>query len=557
MLLRYLYNINGCCCSISLKKADMINSDKISSQFREKIKNSVPSDFDLTQIGRIDLKEAEKIAREEVIFLKEEDLIEGLEEFELIPLKEAAIGEKILPEREEKIVPETIEDEVAEDIDENILVFDSVHDAEISEINISGDGSADGAVPVIQQSDLKQEHEDLPGATSVAKVPVPVQEISAVNSPGIAIESKPADSTLAIESVKIESGLSEAETVINVNDTYHQIPDIAEIDEVFQDEFLPDKYTDITKKSNVTFIDDRHISKDRDFSITAEEDQLTTRLSKMIDITKGKSAIVEPDANLFDNRYTLEIQKTYDYDDETLYEEKFLTDSDFDFIDNSIIKEDFIQYIQEIDEYYSTESRYTQSEISEIMGFEHEEKRLFEEMLFGEYFKDIDIDSEIEFINPGLDFYTRNVSDTRETIYLLDDPASLKDDERHSIEADISSDSAIIFEESVRDIESMLGEAPERVIIEKEYPAKKKALPVIDEAEPVIFEDITDKVIILDDINNINEFMETLPEKKEDLTRLLAYLDGLFEKLPEETVRKFAESEYYDLYVKVLKDMGV
>lgn len=557
MLLRYLYNINGCCCSISLKKADMINSDKISSQFREKIKNSVPSDFDLTQIGRIDLKEAEKIAREEVIFLKEEDLIEGLEEFELIPLKEAAIGEKILPEREEKIVPETIEDEVAEDIDENILVFDSVHDAEISEINISGDGSADGAVPVIQQSDLKQEHEDLPSATSVAKVPVPVQEISAVNSPGIAIESKPADSTLAIESVKIESGLSEAETVINVNDTYHQIPDIAEIDEVFQDEFLPDKYTDITKKSNVTFIDDRHISKDRDFSITAEEDQLTTRLSKMIDITKGKSAIVEPDANLFDNRYTLEIQKTYDYDDETLYEEKFLTDSDFDFIDNSIIKEDFIQYIQEIDEYYSTESRYTQSEISEIMGFEHEEKRLFEEMLFGEYFKDIDIDSEIEFINPGLDFYTRNVSDTRETIYLLDDPASLKDDERHSIEADISSDSAIIFEESVRDIESMLGEAPERVIIEKEYPAKKKALPVIDEAEPVIFEDITDKVIILDDINNINEFMETLPEKKEDLTRLLAYLDGLFEKLPEETVRKFAESEYYDLYVKVLKDMGV
>ena len=557
MLLRYLYNINGCCCSISLKKADMINSDKISSQFREKIKNSVPSDFDLTQIGRIDLKEAEKIAREEVIFLKEEDLIEGLEEFELIPLKEAAIGEKILPEREEKIVPETIEDEVAEDIDENILVFDSVHDAEISEINISGDGSADGAVPVIQQSDLKQEHEDLPGATSVAKVPVPVQEISAVNSPGIAIESKPADSTLAIESVKIESGLSEAETVINVNDTYHQIPDIAEIDEVFQDEFLPDKYTDITKKSNVTFIDDRHISKDRDFSITAEEDQLTTRLSKMIDITKGKSAIVEPDANLFDNRYTLEIQKTYDYDDETLYEEKFLTDSDFDFIDNSIIKEDFIQYIQEIDEYYSTESRYTQSEISEIMGFEHEEKRLFEEMLFGEYFKNIDIDSEIEFINPGLDFYTRNVSDTRETIYLLDDPASLKDDERHSIEADISSDSAIIFEESVRDIESMLGEAPERVIIEKEYPAKKKALPVIDEAEPVIFEDITDKVIILDDINNINEFMETLPEKKEDLTRLLAYLDGLFEKLPEETVRKFAESEYYDLYVKVLKDMGV
>jgi hypothetical protein len=51
--------------------------------------------------------------------------------------------------------------------------------------------------------------------------------------------------------------------------------------------------------------------------------------------------------------------------------------------------------------------------------------------------------------------------------------------------------------------------------------------------------------------------METIPGKKEDLTRLLAYLDGLFEKLPEEAVRKFAESEYFDLYVKVLKDMGL
>jgi hypothetical protein len=102
----------------------------------------------------------------------------------------------------------------------------------------------------------------------------------------------------------------------------------------------------------------------------------------------------------------------------------------------------------------------------------------------------------------------------------------------------------------------MLGEVPERVV-EKKYPGERKVSPVIDEAEPVIFEDITDRVIILDDINNVNEFMETIPGKKEDLTRLLAYLDGLFEKLPEEAVRKFAESEYFDLYVKVLKDMGL
>ena len=55
----------------------------------------------------------------------------------------------------------------------------------------------------------------------------------------------------------------------------------------------------------------------------------------------------------------------------------------------------------------------------------------------------------------------------------------------------------------------------------------------------------------------MNDFIVTKPDKKEDLTKLLAYLDGLFEKLPEETLRKFAESEYFDLYAKVLKDMGI
>jgi hypothetical protein len=537
----------------------MINSDKISNQFREKIKNSVPSDFDLAQIGKIDLKEAEKIAREEVIFLKEEDLIEGLEDFELIPLKEDAIAEEPrpqkFPERAKKIVPETGEDEVVEDIDENIPVFDTVQDSEISEINISGEGLTDSAIPDKLEKEHEQKTEDLPEVELLEEVPEPVQDISIVDLSEAAIESKPADSTRTTESEKIESGLPDAGTVGNVNDAYHQIADITEIDEIFEDEILPDKYDNITKKSNVNFIDDGYISKDRDLSITAEEDLLTTRLSDMIDITRGKSAIVEPNADLFDNRYTLEIQKTGDYDDEKL-EEKFLTDSDFDFIDNSIIKEDFVQYIQKIDDYYSTESGHTQSEISKIMGLEHEEKEFFDDILFGKYFKDIDIDSKIEFINPGFDFYTRNVSDTTEAIYLLDDPASLKDDERHSIEADISSDSAIIFEESIRDIESMLGEVPERVV-EKKYPGERKVSPVIDEAEPVIFEDITDRVIILDDINNVNEFMETIPGKKEDLTRLLAYLDGLFEKLPEEAVRKFAESEYFDLYVKVLKDMGL
>lgn len=540
----------------------MIDSTKISSEFKEKIRNSVPSDFDLTQIGRIDLREAEKIASEEVIFLKEEDLIEGLEDFELIPLKEnnARIEQTRdagFTEIKTGIKPLSEKEPDVESIDDDVLVFDEIHYGK----DIAGEKKSDVLVTDLVPETETGQPDTIKTTAAPAETEIesfPAQDIieTAVELPsefemsGDYAEQKISSQAAQQTPEKIESSQETGEK-------YNQMPDVGEIDEVFEDEFLPEKYSDITRKANVSFIDDRHVSKERDFSITAEDDQLTSRLSKMIDITKGKPKIIESDTGLFDNRYALEDQKTYDYEDETLYEEKFLTDTDFDFIDNSIIKEDFIQYIQEIDEYYSSETKYSQSEIAEIMGFARDEDKFFEEILFGDYFKDIDVDSELEFINPGLDFYSRSVSDQKDLIYLLDDPESLKDDERYSIEADISSGSAIVFEESIKDIESMLGEAPARLIVEKEYVQARKPIKESVETEPVIFEDITDKVIILDDLDNMNEFMETIPDKKEDLTRLLAYLDGLFEKLPEETVRKFADSEYFDLYVKVLKDMGV
>ncbi len=37
----------------------------------------------------------------------------------------------------------------------------------------------------------------------------------------------------------------------------------------------------------------------------------------------------------------------------------------------------------------------------------------------------------------------------------------------------------------------------------------------------------------------------------------LKYLDGLFEKLPEDVVRNFADSEYFDMYVNVLNEIGI
>ncbi len=44
---------------------------------------------------------------------------------------------------------------------------------------------------------------------------------------------------------------------------------------------------------------------------------------------------------------------------------------------------------------------------------------------------------------------------------------------------------------------------------------------------------------------------------KEELKKVLGYLDNLLENLPEDKIKEFAKSEYYDLYVKILNKLGI
>jgi hypothetical protein len=54
-----------------------------------------------------------------------------------------------------------------------------------------------------------------------------------------------------------------------------------------------------------------------------------------------------------------------------------------------------------------------------------------------------------------------------------------------------------------------------------------------------------------------------LPDKaeasvpKDDLRKMISYLDQLFDKLPEDTVREFSRSEYFDLYKKIMEDLNL
>jgi len=116
----------------------------------------------------------------------------------------------------------------------------------------------------------------------------------------------------------------------------------------------------------------------------------------------------------------------------------------------------------------------------------------------------------------------------------------LADEEIADIESDISADRALIIEERVDDIRQELS----------------AARLAEDRTKPKPVEDITSRIVILEDEESVHAALSGIDvSKKEDMKRLLHYLDGLFEKLPEDTVKRFAESEYFDLYVSVMNDL--
>ena len=44
---------------------------------------------------------------------------------------------------------------------------------------------------------------------------------------------------------------------------------------------------------------------------------------------------------------------------------------------------------------------------------------------------------------------------------------------------------------------------------------------------------------------------------KTELRKMISYLDQLFDRLPDETVREFSKSEYFDLYKKIMSDLDI
>ncbi len=565
-----------------------INST-LSEKIKEKAGHKIPADFDFSTIGKIDLHEAEKIANEEIIFLSEDDLIDGLEDFELIPvrdlekkvtIKDESIRQKVVPESKDSEMPPA-----EEAISEDVLFEDFTLD--------NSDIYETPAETPVSENEIQQEKHEIKETaepaleTGETKEPVIVEAESELNTTDETEEFMIADDSDVIEldldemmavkgfrdEIKDESEILKQR--IDEQDFDSRFDDIIKSEKIDEEyEFIPGIYNEHNIGSNTKFIDDSHVEKkSRDYIPVFESDPLTENLVRMVEVSDGKLVLLDEVAGPQERiEYILDDSRTYDAESLALLfkEERFMDDTDFDFIDNAIVRDDYTVYIQEIDEYLRSREALSGIEVYEILGLLPEEIEDIDEKLFGDYYKNFDEEYELEFISSDLSFFDRGFVKKKNLSYLISDEFSFFEDEKRSIEDDITSESAIIFEEDVADIKTLLessGFKTYRETPDDEIPEILEIREIIEPdeeimiAEPLEHElqeviDITDRIIILEDKEEIERITSEFPEKREDLAKLLSYLDGLLEKLPEEVIRKFAESEYFELYSKVLKEIG-
>jgi len=529
----------------------------LTEDFKEKIKEKIPEKFDLSIIGKIDLAEAEIIAGEEVIFLTESDLIEGLEDFELVPIKNYKDISSIA--NPNKTDNSKLIDEVT-DVDEKIVFNNSANSKtleDISKIIKPIDNSLNSPKQAIENSILDFKKNDSNAENTEVDLQISTEIITESN--------EILDLAETIE-LKIDQELSEELPIakklfkvkINEETLDAQLSSILNIESIYKtDDKIPDKFSEIFPNKKCRFIDDQFLlKKESEDTVSYNEDPLTERLVKMIEVSDGKLELLEISSDDSEHfNYILEDYTLYNSEkfDNVFKEEVFYTDSDFEFIDNAIIRDDFTKYIHEIDDYFESEESHVQSEISEILGLIPDENDYIEGKLFGDYYKKFDLDNEIDFIKPEIDFFRSNYTGIKNLNYFTEDENSLSEMDRKSIEEDISSPNGIVFEENISEIKDILN---------RDFHIDSAMIENIKSAEIDLkvkeeIQNITDKIVILEDREKLMELAAEFPEKHDNLIRLLSYLDGLFEKLPEEVIRKFAESEYFELYSKVLKEMGV
>ncbi len=593
------------------------SGSEVTLDLADDILGRLPDDFDLDEIGRIDLREAESIASEGALFLTEEDLLHELEDFDVIPLREGPAEQE--PERsspaagrEEKVYrkDEGPEREVSvTDIPIEIVSSEEETAGERAEVPEDKPGTAEtaetreepfsGQKPVSGDEDeiwINLTGEDVsvvrtepfpPGKDAgdleyldpVDLVPAVEVEDAAASLEGESADTEYIDETetsftdQAVRDAVFEdeSDLEEYDELIAdmdaepeneeedgftilIDEIEENVPEedyAADFDESAPVEYevIPDDIQAVERAGdNVVFIDDGRVDKSiEERGTILEEAELERLTSDLAVVDEGKSVLLAEADFEEDREQVADIADEYSmtYDDLWLEFDEDITyqDDELDFIHTSIIEEDYSRYMREIDEYDRPRGESTEGRALEVLGLNVSDMDTIEDQLFADEYRDVELEDifDIFYREPG--YRDRERAGDKDCTYLVPRSDSLLDNEKGSIENDLSSHSALIFEEDVEDIRANL----------MEMAGKERALSVeiIDEVH-----DITDRVVIIEDDVDVDRFVKEFPEEKQhDIKKLMKYFDGLFEKLPEKTIRNFANSDYFDLYTKVMHDL--
>ena len=134
-------------------------------------------------------------------------------------------------------------------------------------------------------------------------------------------------------------------------------------------------------------------------------------------------------------------------------------------------------------------------------------------------------------------------------------PSILDEDEDETIALSASELDNIledVSEEAIEETGSVMGsEMPGEDVAAHEQERERNAI-VIDEPEDEVSEATSQRQEALADSLSQAEGLN-----KDELKKMISYLDRLFDQLPDDTVREFSRSEYFDLYKKLMQDLGI
>jgi len=567
--------------------------DEYEVSLPKNIMDSLPEELNFDNIGNIDLNEAERIANDDLFFLSESDLIEELKDFDLLPVEDdtpeienVEIKEKSpkienvgIKEKSPKI--ENVETKEETPKIENVEIIEETPEIENVEIKEKSPEIENVEIkeetPKIENVEIKEESPKIENVEIKEETPE-IENVEIKKETSKIENVEVTDETPKVNIVEIEEEIPEDKSV-DVNDLNYSIEDILngnvkkeikELDKKKSEkieeienwdilaksvpivlESLPESYKNIgLNNHDLFFIDDVAVEKDsNEKNYIFEINELENLSSSVLDNVDGNPKIL----NEFDHEDDIEnimdiVQGVNPEFEDLLFEfdeaDYRYRDDDIDFIHSTVIEADYSKFISIIDEYYSEEKVAFVSSVTEILSLTSMEIDLYEDILFSSLYRDVDLDLYLDS-NKILKIFNRSFDGKKDCIYVLERDDSISEKIKVSIEEDISTNTAIIFEEDIELIRSQL----KRNILNE----KVEKIEITDEVY-----DITNQIVILEDDEDVQRFINTISkDKQEDLIKLMSYLDGLFEKLPENVIKNFADSEYFELYTEVLNKLGI